>query len=113
MDRQSIFDSLLDNDEKSKLEYISKTYRAKSKNEKGILDDKGTINSYKSKDNENENNNDEQSNANSKGNQTDLHFYKPKYYNNVKNPGVIDFLLLDNWEEKEQFEQQIFSEENL
>ena len=113
LDRQSIFDSLLDNDEKSKLEYISKTYRAKSKNEKGILDDKGTIKSYKSKDNENENNNDEQSNANSKGNQTDLHFYKPKYYNNVKNPGVIDFLLLDNWEEKEQFEQQIFSEENL
>lgn len=113
LDRQSIFDSLLDNDDKSKYEYISKTYRAKSKNEKGILDDKGTIYSYKSKDNENENNNDEQSNVNSKGNQTDLQFYKPKYYNNIKNPGVIDFLLLDNWEEKEQFEQQILSEENL
>ena len=113
LDRQSIFDSLLENDEKSRFEYISKTYRAKSKNEKGTLDDKGAIYSYRSKDKENENNNDEQNNVNSKGNQTELQFYRPKYYNNNKNPGVIDFLLLDNWEEKEQFELKIFSDEIL
>ena len=115
LERQSIFESLLDNNDKSKFDYISKTYRAKSKNEKGVLDDKGTIYSYRSndKDKENENNYDENNNVNSKGNQTELQFYQPKYYNNNKNPGFIDFLLLDSWEEKEQFERQILSEENI
>ena len=101
IERQDIFDSLLDNEEE-KYRFLSKTDRGKNMVDKTLFDIK-KINNLKDKNN----------NLNSKCNKTEINFHKIKFYNELKNPGFIDCLCLDNWEEKEQFEKRILTEENL
>ena len=107
IENQKIFDSLLSNDNKYNLNCVSKTDRNKSKNEKETTVENKLINSYNSKDNEKNNSND---NGINKGNQTENHFFKRKKQVIYKPAGIIDFLCLDNWEEKEHFQKNFLSQ---
>ena len=122
-ENQNIFDSLLDKVDDNKVN--CKTEKAKNRYHESILCDKKLIYSYKikkkennmEKNNINENgNNINRNKDNDKGNQTDNNFFKAKKLNKeyrYKEAGIIDFLCLDNWEEKEQFQKNIFSDQTL
>ena len=115
IENQNIFESLLYKEDKKGLNQKKEREKSKKKSNKGILYDKKVIYSYISK--EKERNNDKNiSNENStiknKANQTDTNFYKSKKVYKYKAAGIIDFLCLDNWEEKEHFQKNFFSSQN-
>ena len=115
IENQNIFESLLYKEDKKGLNQKKEREKSKKKRNKGILYDKKVIYSYISK--EKERNNDKNiSNENStiknKANQTDSNFYKSKKEYKYKAAGIIDFLCLDNWEEKEHFQKNFFSSQN-
>lgn len=116
LENQNIFDSLLNNEDKINLRYDSKTARTRIKSNKEDIISKNIIYSNDSikqeKNNEDNNYIGNISNYNSIGNQTEYNFYKihEKKNNNYNAVGIIDFLCLDNWEEKLQFQKNFFSE---
>ena len=116
LENQNIFDSLLNNENKI-LRYDSKTARTRIKSNKEEIISKNIISSNDSskqeKNNEDNNCIGNISNYNSIGNQTEYNFYKihEKKNNNYNTVGIIDFLCLDNWEEKLQFQKNFFSDE--
>ena len=122
-ENQNIFDSLLYKLDDNKAN--CKTERPKSRYHESILCDKKLMYSYKIKNKENnmeknnineDNNNIKNNKNNDKGNQTDNNFFMAKKLNKkyrYKEAGIIDFLCLDNWEEKEQFQKNFFSEQTL
>ena len=108
IENQNIFDSLLSNDNRDNLNFISKTARSKSRNEKDrIFENNKIISSYNSKDNEK---NEINATFYNKGNQTENNFLKKPKKIVYKPAGIIDFLCLDKWEEKEHFQRNLFSE---
>ena len=108
IENQNIFDSLLSNDNRDNLNFISKTARSKSKDDKEmIFENNKFISSYNSKDNEK---NEINATSYNKGNQTENNFFKKPKKIVYKPAGIIDFLCLDDWEEKEHFERNFFSE---
>ena len=116
LENQNIFDSLLNNEDKINLRYDSKTARTRIKSNKEDIISKNIIYSNDSikqeKNNEDNNYIGNISNYNSIGNQTEYNFYKihEKKNNNYNAVGIIDFLCLDNWEEKLQFQKNFFYE---
>ena len=111
LENQKIFDSLLYKSDN--YNYNCKTERIKNRDNKSVLNDKKLLFSYKEKEKDMEKNNSKYNNNDDKGNQTDNHFFtikKMNKKNKYEEAGVIDFLCLDNWEEKEQFKKNIFSE---
>ena len=111
-ENQNIFDTLLNNEK-----YIPKEEKIKKKLNKDFINGKQVIYSYNTKEKEinkekNDNNDslDINKNTNNKANQTDINFIKPKKEYKYEVAGIIDFLCLDNWEEKEQFQKKFFSE---
>ena len=108
IENQNIFDSLLSNDNRDNLNFISKTARSKSKDDKEmIFENNKFISSYNSKDNEK---NEINATSYNKGNQTENNFFKKPKKIVYKPAGIIDFLCLDDWEEKEHFQRNFFSE---
>ena len=111
LERQDIFNSLLNNEDEENSKYISKIYSSRSNNDKDFI----SFSSYNSKEKNNKSNRNTNNRINiiSKENQTAYNFFKPKKYSKINNPGIIDFLCLDNWEEKEQFQKKFFSKKNF
>lgn len=108
IENQQIFDTLLYNEENNDYKFISKTDREKGQNNNKII---YSYNSKRDKKIEVIKNNgiNEKIKLISKANQTGISFYKKKY--KIYRPeGIIDFLCLDNWEEKERFQKEVFSE---
>ena len=105
MERQDIFNSLLniDEEEKQKYKFVSKTDRTQKKIDKEMFKIKKNVNSYDLKDKNNLENNNEKKN----------NFSKFNIRQKLKNPAIIDCLCLDSWKEKEQFQKKAFSEENI
>ena len=119
IENQNIFESLLHKDNNQYL-FISKTEREGTRNNRDLLYNKKIIDFHISESNgknieeiKNNINNKNQNNI-SKGNQTDNNIDNNIYYK-IKNNyspkcGIIDCLCLDNWEEKESFQKNFFSE---
>ena len=113
IENQNIFDYLLYNEDNYNINHGVKTARATLKNEKIFFEKKIKFPKLK-KGNDNNNNNDTiNSNNNSKGNQTDYSLFRllENKNKNSNTIGIIDCLCLDNWEEKQQFQKNFFSEE--
>ena len=72
-----------------------------------IFENNKIISSYNSKDNEK---NEINATFYNKGNQTENNFLKKPKKIVYKPAGIIDFLCLDKWEEKEHFQRNLFSE---
>ena len=72
-----------------------------------IFENNKFISSYNSKDNEK---NEINATSYNKGNQTENNFFKKPKKIVYKPAGIIDFLCLDDWEEKEHFQRNFFSE---